>query len=35
MIVTAVQEQRDLKLEARTAPYEVLVIDSVDIPSEN
>ena len=32
---TAVQEQLGLKLETRTAPYEVLVIDSVDMPSEN
>jgi uncharacterized protein (TIGR03435 family) len=32
---TAVQEQLGLRLEARTAPYEVLVIDSVEMPTEN
>lgn len=32
---TAVQEQLGLKIEARTAPYEVLVIDSVEMPTEN
>jgi len=34
-IFTAVQEQLGLKLEAKTAPYEVLVIDSVEMPSDN
>jgi uncharacterized protein (TIGR03435 family) len=34
-IYTAVQEQLGLKFEPRTAPYEVLVIDSVEMPSEN
>ena len=34
-ISTAVQEQLGLKFEPRTAPYEVLVIDSVEMPSEN
>ncbi|MGH9241271.1 MAG: TIGR03435 family protein [Vicinamibacterales bacterium] len=32
-ILTAVEEQLGLKLEPRTAPYEVLVIDSVDWPT--
>jgi len=34
-LFTAVQEQLGLKLEAKTAPYQVLVIDSVEMPSEN
>jgi uncharacterized protein (TIGR03435 family) len=34
-LFTAVQEQLGLKFERRTAPYEVLVIDSVEMPSEN
>lgn len=32
-IFTAVEEQLGLKLESRTAPYEFLVIDSVDWPT--
>jgi uncharacterized protein (TIGR03435 family) len=32
---TAVQEQLGLKLEARKGPWEVLVIDSVDMPAPN
>ena len=32
-ILTAVEEQLGLKLEPRTAPYDVLVIDSVDWPT--
>lgn len=34
-IFAAVQEQLGLKLEARRAPVEVLVIDRVDLPDEN
>jgi uncharacterized protein (TIGR03435 family) len=34
-IFTAVQEQLGLRLERRTAEYEVLVVDSVAMPSEN
>jgi len=34
-IGTAIQEQLGLKLERKTAPFEVLVIDSVEMPAEN
>ena len=34
-IFVAVQEQLGLKLEATTAPVEVLVVDSVSMPAEN
>ena len=34
-VLTAVRDQLGLRLEAGTAPYEVLVIDSVEMPSEN
>ena len=34
-VFTAVREQLGLRIEARTAPYEVLVIDAVDMPTEN
>ena len=34
-LLTAVQEQLGLKLEARRGPVEVLVIDSAALPAEN
>jgi uncharacterized protein (TIGR03435 family) len=34
-IYTAIQEQLGLKLESTRAPVEVLVIDHIDLPSEN
>jgi len=34
-VFTAVEEQLGLTLEARTQPYEVLVVDSVDWPTAN
>jgi uncharacterized protein (TIGR03435 family) len=34
-IFTTVQEQLGLKLEAATAPVEVLIVDSVSMPTEN
>ena len=34
-LFTAVREQLGLKIEARTAPYEVIVVDSVEMPTEN
>ena len=34
-VLTAVRDQLGLRLEPSTAPYEVLVIDSVELPSEN
>jgi uncharacterized protein (TIGR03435 family) len=34
-MVTALQEQLGLKLDARRATVDVMVIDSVDKPSEN
>jgi len=34
-IFTAIQEQLGLKLESRTAPVEILVIDHVEMPSPN
>jgi uncharacterized protein (TIGR03435 family) len=34
-LVTAIRDQLGLRLERSTTPYEVLVIDSVEMPSEN
>lgn len=34
-VFTAVQESLGLKLETRQAPVEILVIDSIEAPSEN
>lgn len=34
-IFTAVQEQMGLRLEAESGPVDVLVVDSVDLPTEN
>jgi uncharacterized protein (TIGR03435 family) len=34
-IGTAIQEQLGLRLERKVVPYDVLVIDSVETPSEN
>ena len=34
-LVTAIRDQLGLRLEKATAPYEVLVIDSVEMPTEN
>jgi uncharacterized protein (TIGR03435 family) len=35
VLFTAIQEQLGLRLESVTAPVEVIVIDSVERPSEN